>query len=72
MTDIASTITKVLLASFSISLVIKYGVPYLALPNSSWLALGIVLLPTVMVSIALGWDAMRSSAPDSTQSPDDP
>jgi hypothetical protein len=71
MTDIASTITKVFLASLGISLVIKYGVPYLTLPNSGQLALGLVLLPTVVMAIALGWDAVRSSSPESTQPPDD-
>ncbi len=72
MTDSAITITKVFLASLSISLIIKYGVPYLALPSSGWLALGIVLLPTVIVAIALAWDVMRSPKSKSTQSSDDP
>lgn len=57
MTVVLSTLTKVLLASLGISLAIKYGGPYLPLTGTSATAAVIVVAPSILLAIALGWDA---------------
>lgn len=52
-----SFVLKVLLLSTVISILIKYGGASLNLPGTSETALGLVLLPTVVMAIALGWRA---------------
>ncbi|MCD8488867.1 hypothetical protein QPK87_26750 [Kamptonema cortianum] len=48
-------ILKVLVASLLLSVAIKYGGPFLDLPPSSMLALGVVLFPSTVMAIALWW-----------------
>jgi hypothetical protein len=52
------TILKVLGLSLLLSLLIKYGLPHLAIPTDDRLALAIVLLPTLVIAIGLGVGAI--------------
>ncbi len=46
---------KILGLSGAISLLIKYAVPFLNLPATSTMALGLVLIPPLLLGIALVW-----------------
>ena len=48
-------IVKVLAISAAIAILIKFGGPSLVIPATPAIALTIVLLPTVIMAIALGW-----------------
>ncbi|NES93908.1 MAG: hypothetical protein F6K32_01470 [Desertifilum sp. SIO1I2] len=48
-------ILKVFVGSLLLSVAIKYGGPFLHLPPSSMLALGVVLFPSTVMAIALWW-----------------
>lgn len=48
-------ILKVIMASLSIAIAIKYWGPQLSVPATGSIALTAVLLPTIIVAIALGW-----------------
>jgi len=56
-----SFILKVLLFSTVISILIKYGGASLNLPATSGTAIGLVLLPTIVMAIALSWRAYNDS-----------
>jgi hypothetical protein len=56
-----SLVLKVLLLSTVIAILIKYGGASLNLPATSGTAIGLVLLPTIVMAIALGWRAYNDS-----------
>lgn len=60
MNDSLNLVLKVLIASTLISIAIKYGGPFLPIPATSAVALGIVLLPTVIMAIALTYRSSQS------------
>jgi hypothetical protein len=51
----AGFIVKVFGLSALISVAIKYGAPYLAVPETNATAIAVVLLPSILMAIALGW-----------------
>ena len=51
----AGFILKILLLSTGISLIIKYGGEYLLLKPTTTIALFIVLLPSLVIGLILGW-----------------
>ena len=55
MSSQASFIVKILLLSTVLSWLIKYGGRYLVLEASTTTALTIVLLPSVIIGLILGW-----------------
>jgi len=48
-------IIKVFGLSTLISIAIKYGAPYLAISETNATAIAVVLLPSILMAIALGW-----------------
>lgn len=48
-------IVKVTAISAGVAILIKFGGPRLAIPATPAIALTIVLLPTIVMAIALGW-----------------
>jgi hypothetical protein len=58
-----STLTKVMLASLALSVAIKYGGPYLPLSGTAATAVVMVLSPSLILAIALGWDARHRQSP---------
>ena len=54
-------VLKVLILSAGISLLIKQAVPLLSVPETSTIALTIVLLPCIMMMGLLGWRAMQTN-----------
>ncbi len=55
MSSQAGLIVKILLLSIALSLLIKYGGQYLFLEATTTTALTIVLLPSVIIGLILGW-----------------
>ncbi|MBE9028416.1 hypothetical protein IQ266_01435 [filamentous cyanobacterium LEGE 11480] len=53
--DIIQTIAKVFGLSLGISLLIKYGLSRLTIPNDNTFALFLVILPTIIVAVWLGY-----------------
>ena len=51
----AGFIVKVFLLSALISVAIKYGAPYLAVSETNTTVLIVVVLPSILMAIALGW-----------------
>lgn len=58
-------VVKVLIASTAIAWAIKGLGSRLPLPETSAIALTMVLLPTLLMSVALAWRAQRHLNPDS-------
>lgn len=54
-------ITKVMLLSAGGALLIKLGGPLLPVAGTSTVALGIVLLPSLILAGVLGWRALKVS-----------
>ena len=52
-------IIKVLILSGGLSLLIKYGGPYLSIPSTAINALIAVLIPPIVVGILLGWRLLQ-------------
>ena len=52
-------ILKVLILSAGLSLVIKYGGPYLSISSTAINALIAVLIPPIIVGILLGWQLLQ-------------
>ncbi len=52
-------IIKVLILSAGLSLLIKYGGPYLSIPSTAINALIAVLIPPIVVGILLGWQLLQ-------------
>ncbi|MBD1870770.1 hypothetical protein H6F95_26430 [Cyanobacteria bacterium FACHB-471] len=52
-------ILKVFIVSGGLAVVIKYVVPFLSLSSSTAIVLTLVLLPSVVLAIALGWRARQ-------------
>ncbi|MBE9045335.1 hypothetical protein IQ255_13165 [Pleurocapsales cyanobacterium LEGE 10410] len=52
-------IFKVLLISTGLSILIKYGGPYTLLEPTTATALTIVLLPSLVIGLVLGWQYYR-------------
>jgi len=53
-------IIKVFGLSTLISIAIKYGAPYLAISETNATAIAVVLLPSILMAIALGWRSRQS------------
>jgi len=53
-------IIKVFALSALISVAIKYGAPYLAISETNTTALIVVVLPSILMAIALGWRSRQS------------
>jgi hypothetical protein len=60
LSDRGSVILKVLLLSASLSVLIKYGAPSLHISTTNLKALITVLLPSGVMTIALGWRAWKT------------
>jgi spore maturation protein SpmB len=58
-------IVKVFLASGLIAIAIKYAAPFLAISGTNAIALTLVLSPTILMAIALGWRWQQSTHSDS-------
>ncbi|MEL6910536.1 MAG: hypothetical protein AAFR62_06285 [Cyanobacteria bacterium J06629_2] len=52
-------IAKILLLSTGLSLLIKYGGKYLPLQPTNVTALAIVLMPSLIIGLVLGWQYSR-------------
>ncbi|OZH52238.1 hypothetical protein AFK68_25700 [Hydrocoleum sp. CS-953] len=52
-------IIKVLILSAGVSLLIKYGGPYLSVPSTDINALIAVLMPPIFIGILLGWRLLQ-------------
>ncbi|MEL6500117.1 MAG: hypothetical protein AAFQ23_01750 [Cyanobacteria bacterium J06623_1] len=52
-------IVKILLLSTGLSLLIKYGGKYLPLQPTNVTALAIVLMPSLIIGLVLGWQYSR-------------
>ena len=56
---------KLMLAAAGISLAVKYGGPYLALPEELPVVIGMIVLPTLILSgILWRWQLQSPSAPE--------
>ena len=55
MSSQAGLIVKILLLSIALSLLVKYGGRYLFLEATATTALTIVLLPSIIIGLILGW-----------------
>ena len=55
MSSQANLIVKILLLSTALSWLIKYGGRYLALEATTATALTIVLMPSIIIGLILGW-----------------
>jgi len=55
MNNQAVFITKILIISLGLSLLIKYGGKYLYLQPTTTTALTIVLMPSLIIGLILGW-----------------
>ncbi len=56
---------KLMVVAAGISVVVKYGGPYLALPETLPVVLGMILLPTViMAGILFRWQINSTAAPE--------
>jgi hypothetical protein len=55
MSSQAGLIIKILLLSIALSLLIKYGGRYLSLEATTTTALTVVLLPSMIIGLILGW-----------------
>ncbi|MEM6610739.1 MAG: hypothetical protein AAF652_00490 [Cyanobacteria bacterium P01_C01_bin.72] len=60
MNNQAIFILKILLLSTGLSLLIKYGGAYLHLQPTSSTALTIVLMPSLVIGLILGWQYYRA------------
>ena len=59
MTTQAGFISKILFFSLILSIMIKYGGQFLSLSPTLAIVLTMVLLPTVMVALTLGWQSRK-------------
>ncbi len=60
-----SFIVKILLLSGGLSIAIKYGGPYLAIPATTGVVLSLIFLPSLLLALLLGWRAWRSTSSNS-------
>ncbi|MEN9225971.1 MAG: hypothetical protein Q6L60_04020 [Thermostichus sp. HHBFW_bins_43] len=59
---------KLMVAAAGISVAVKYGGPYLALPETMPVVIGMILLPTaIMAGILYRWQRNSASAPKNLQ-----
>lgn len=58
----ATVLLKILLLSSLIALLIRYVVPGLNVPATSTVALGLVLTPTLVMGLLLGWRSRQVGA----------